>query len=75
MYIFVTCRYHTTATMFKPEQTSVAVQCNLLQAPPLVKLSHTADTTELDDSFSEVEEIDLDTSFHLSQQDKDTVTE
>lgn len=61
----------TTGTMYHPEQKSVAVQCDLLAAPPLVKFPRAC--VSLDDSFTtEIEETDLDSSFCLSQEDTAT---
>ena len=52
------------------EQHSVEIQCNLLGAPPLEACG-----VSLDDSFAtetEPEEVDLDTSFHCSQEESTT---
>ena len=54
-----------------PEVHSVEVQCNLLAAPPLRKLQHLEDINE-ESLPSEVEETDLDTSFHFSQEENTT---
>ena len=54
-------------------QSSVAIQCNLINAPPLEKFSQASDV--LDESFTtetEPEETDLDTSFCSKQEDYTT---
>ena len=59
-----------TEVAFCLDQSSVATQCNLLNAPPLKKLSD--QSASLDESFiteTEPEENDLDTSIHLSQEE------
>ena len=48
-------------------QSSVATQCNLLNAPPLEKFLQGADV--LDGTETEPEETDLDTSFCSKQED------
>lgn len=56
----------------RKEQHSVEIQCNLLGAPPLELLKP---GVSLDDSFAtetEPEEVDLDTSFHCSQEESTT---
>ena len=49
------------------EQKSVAIQCNLLNAPPLELFPQA--TTSLDESFATETEADLDTSFSSKQED------
>ena len=59
-----------TEVAFCLNQCSVATQCNLLNAPPLKKLSD--QSASLDESFiteAEPEENDLDTSMHFSQEE------
>lgn len=61
----------------KPDQRSVEIQCNLLECPPLEKLSSMGnaplDAPVDDSSTTEAEEeTDLDTSVHLSQQYTET---
>ena len=59
----------------KPEYSDVAIQCNLLDAPPLEKLTSSEPQQSLDDSFTTVttitEQDDAD-SFTCSQQDCST---
>ena len=53
--------------------SSVAIQCNLINATPLEKLSQASDV--LEESFcteTEPEETDLDTSFYSTQEDYTT---
>ena len=60
----------TQTDMITHEQNSVAMQCNLLNAPPLGLFPLTS--VSLDDSFAtetELEETDLDTSFCSKQED------
>ena len=45
------------------------IQCNLLAVPPLKKLKCKDDIIEDITEESEVEETDVDTSFHFSQED------
>ena len=59
------------------DTSSVAVQCNLLNAPPLKKFAHPSASpgASLDDSFiSEIdpEETDLDTTLQFSLEDNST---
>ena len=57
----------TQTEISQPIQNSVGIQCDLLNAPPLEKLS-----SSLDDSFvteTEPEETDLDASFSSKQED------
>ena len=60
-----------TEISFCLTQSSVATQCNLLNAPPLKKFSD--ESASLDDSFitdiEPAEETDLDTSLHFSQEE------
>lgn len=56
------------ANITNKKQNSVATQCNLLDAPPLELLP----SGSLDDSNTEPEEADLDTSFHVSQDEYST---
>lgn len=53
------------------ETRSIAIQCDLLAAAPLPKL--TSEPTSVEESFStDTEEADLDTSFQLIQEDTTT---
>ena len=55
------------------ETNSIAVQCNLMDAPPLEKFSKPGGSP--DDSFiteTEPEQADLDISLHLSQEENTT---
>ena len=59
-----------TDVTFSLDTSSVAIQCNLLNAPPLEKFSN--QSTSLDDSFiteTKPEETDLDTSLCFSQEE------
>ena len=63
-----------TETEKTPEYTTVAIQCDLLAAPPLQKLVPSTSEPSLDDSFVTETEQDtdadmLDVSFTCSQQD------
>ena len=52
---------------------SIGIQCNLLSAPPLHKLTKAEDQQETDISDQEdTDIIDLDTSFQISQEDTTT---
>ena len=51
---------------------SIGIQCNLLTVPPLKKLKCKDDIIEDTTEESEVEETDVDTSFHFSQEDTTT---
>ena len=60
-----------------PERVAVAVQCDLLAAPPLQKLTPSTTEPSLDDSFiteteQEDKDADLDVSFTCSQSDYST---
>ena len=66
-----------TETKQPPQHTTVAIQCDLLAAPPLQKLVPSASEPSLDDSFVTETEQDtdvdmLDVSFTCSQQDYTT---
>ena len=54
---------------------SIGIQCNLLAVPPLKKLQCKDDIIEDITEESEVEETDVDTSFHFSHCQEDTTTE
>ena len=67
----------TTETEKPPEHTTVAIQCDLLAAPPLQKLVPSASDPSFDDSFLIETEQDTDAdmlalSFTCSQQDYTT---
>ena len=55
----------------QPAVQSVGVQCNLLAVPPLKKLQYKEDIIE-ESLPSEAEETDLNTFFHMSQEDTTT---
>ena len=58
-----------------PNVQSIGIQCNLLAVPPLKKLQCKDDIIEgiTEESLpSEVEETDVNTSFHFSQEDTTT---
>ena len=55
----------------QPDVQSIGIQCNVLAAPPLKKLQYKEDLIE-ESLPSETEETDLDTSFHISQEDTTT---
>ena len=62
----------TMTTMTQTDVQSIGIQCNLLAAPPLKKLQQ-YDEDIIEESLpSETEETDLDTSFHISQEDTTT---
>ena len=54
--------------MPQPDVQSIGIQCNLLAVPPLKKLQCKDDIIEDITEESEVEETDVDTSFHFSQE-------
>ena len=51
---------------------SIGIQCNFLALPPLKKLKCKDDIIEDITEESEVEETDVNTSFHFSQEDTTT---
>jgi len=60
-----------TMTMPQPDVQSIGVQCNLLAVPPLKKFQSKDNFVE--ETFtSEAEETDLDTSFHIFNEDTTT---
>ena len=65
------CCAETMTIMPQLDVRSIGNQCNLLAVPPLKKLQCKDDITE-ESLPSEAEETDLDTSFHLSQEDTTT---
>ena len=65
------CCAETMTIMPQLDVRSIGIQCNLLAVPPLKKLQCKDDITE-ESLPSESEETDLDTSFHLSQEDTTT---
>ena len=58
--------------MPQPDVRSIGIQCNLLAVPSLKKLQCKDDIIEDITEESEVEETDVDTSFHFSQEDTTT---